>query len=97
MQTNALNFDFSGEENSVEPIRVRKRVRVKSKRRHKNNGRKQQLTNLQAKNWITFVAIILLVIAFIAGLFYVAYHYFPEAETPPQSQPAQTTHALGLE
>ena len=69
MQTDALNYDFSREESRPEPIRIRKRVRVKSKKRYKNNSRKQPLTNLKAKNWVTFAAMIFLLITLVAGLF----------------------------
>ena len=82
MQTEALNYDFSGEENRPHPVRVRKRVRVKIKstKKYKNNDRKLSLTDLKRKNRITLVAFIFLLVALVAGLFYVAYHHFPEYE-----------------
>jgi|SRR5688572_14247495 len=97
MQTDALNYDFSREESRPETVRIRKRVRVKSKKRYKNNSRKQPLTNLKVKNWLIFAALIFLLIALVAGLFYVAYHYFPEAEVYPEYQPATTNTTSLLE
>ncbi len=95
MQTDALNLDFSLKESRPEQIRVRKRVKVKSTKRYKNNSRKQKLTNPKARNLVMLVALIFLLIAVVAGLFYVAYHYFPEAEVYPEYQPAiETTNSL---
>lgn len=97
MQTDALNFDLSHGESRPEPIRVRKRVRVKSKRKYKNNGRKQPLTNLQLKNWVTFGVIVFLLVAFVGGLFYLAYNHFPEDEAFPAYKPATTVTPATLE
>jgi hypothetical protein len=91
MQTDALNYDFSREESRSEPIRVRKRVRVKSRKKYSNNARKQPLTNLKAKNWVTFAALIFLVVAFAAGLFYLAYNHLPEGEPYPEYQQSSTS------
>ena len=97
MQTDALNFDFSKEESRPEQVRVRKRVRVKSTRKYKNNGRKQPLTNLKVKNWVTFAAIIFLLVAFVAGLFYLAYNHFPEDEVYQEFKPVSTVAPATLD
>ena len=82
MQTEELNYYFSKEENRSQPVRVRKRVRVKTKstKRYKNNGRKQPLTDLKVRNRVMLGAFIFLLVALVAGLLYVAYHHFPEYE-----------------
>ena len=90
MQTDALNYDFSREESKPESIRIRKRVKVKSKKRYKNNSRKQPLTNLKVKNWVTLAVIVFFLIALVAGLFYVAYNHFPEHEAYPEYQQQNT-------
>ena len=97
MQTDALNYDFSQEESRPQPIRVRKRVKVKSTKRYKNNSRKQPLTNLKARNWVTLAAFVFLLIALVAGLFYVAYNHFPENEVYQEYQPVSTTTTSTLE
>ena len=90
MQTEALNYDFSREESNPNPIRVRKRVKVKSSRKYKNNGRKKTLTNLKVKNWVILVGFIFLVIALVGGLFYVAYNHFPENEAYQEFKPVSS-------
>ena len=97
MQTEALNYDFSQEENRPQPIRVRKRVKVKSTRKYKNNGRKQPLTNLKVRNWVTLAAFIFLLLALVGGLFYVAYNHFPEHETYQEFKPVSSTATSTLE
>ena len=97
MQTEALNYDFSREESRPETIRTRKRVKIKSKRRYKNNSRKQPLTNLKVRNWVYFASTVFLLVALVAGLFYVAYHYFPEAEVYPEYKPVTTSTTSLLE
>ena len=99
MQTEALHYDFSKGENPAQPIRVRKRVRVKVKqgKRYKNNSRKQPLTNLKVKNWVTLAAFVFLLIALVGGLFYVAYNHFPENETYQEYQPVSSTATSTLE
>ena len=91
MQTEALNYDFSREESTSQPIRVRKRVRVKSSRKYKNNGRKQPLTNLKVKNWVILAAFLFLLVALVGGLFYVAYNHFPDNEVYQEFKPVSTT------
>ena len=97
MQTEALNYDFSQEESRPETIRIRKRVKVKSSRKYKNNGRKQPLTNLKAKNWVTLAAFVFLLVALVAGLFYVAYNHFPENEAYSDFQAVSSAPTSTLE
>ena len=97
MQTDALNFDFSKEESKPQPIRVRRRVKVRSTKRYKNNSRKQPLTNLKVKNWVTLAVIILLLVALVAGLFYLAYNHFPENEVYQSFKPVSTISTSTLE
>lgn len=97
MQTEALNFDFSKGESKPQPVRIRKRVKVKSTKRYKNNSRKQPLTNLKVKNWVTLAALLFLLVALVGGLFYVAYNHFPENEVYQEFKPVSTTSTSTLE